>query len=363
MRRLLALVLVVIAADAGPAAAQFERPGYVSMMEWPGQGDEGLAALRGRPDVKALSMQKRTLGPTTRDVLPTLKNLRWLNLTEAGATDDDLKAVASLPDLETLYLPWAKVTDGGMKHLAGLPKLKELHLSYTAVSDDGVRTLAASKSLEFVVLLKTKVTDDALKHLRGMKSLRRLDVAYTAVTAKGLANLAGAKLDYLRIPDEVKTPEALPHYLSALAVPKVLSLEGWAVDDAGLAEVARHEGVTWLIASGPFTDAGAKHVAGMAELTNLNLNGPKLTAAGARHLASLPKLRSLGLGSSDDAVLAEVGKMTDLTYLSLEGEFGIRRRDEGSGEAQEADGAEPAVRGGRRRGPDASRRAEGAEVD
>lgn len=317
MRRL--AVLVALAVTPGPASA--DPPGFVSMMDWPGKGDEAVVALRGRADITALSMQARTLGPTTREVLPTLTKLRWLNLTDTGATDDVLKAVAALPDLETLYLWNTKVTDAGMADLAGMPKLKELHLSRAAVTDAGARTLAGSKSLADLELIDTTITDEALKHLRGLPTLKRLDVYNTAVTGKGLAHLAGANLTHLRVPDGVKSAEALPHYLAAVGPAGVPNLEGWPVDDAGLALIARRPGVTWLPATGTFTAAGVKPLAGLTGLTNLSLDSPKLAAAAAaKHLAGLPKLTVLSLGrTTDDAALAEVAKLPNLTELWLEG--------------------------------------------
>lgn len=73
--------------------------------------------------------------------LATLKNLAWLHLERASASDDSLALVGGLAQLRYLNLYGTPITDNGLKHLERLRHLERLYLWQTKVSYDAAMSL------------------------------------------------------------------------------------------------------------------------------------------------------------------------------------------------------------------------------
>jgi hypothetical protein len=70
-----------------------------------------------------------------------------------------------------------------------------------------------------------------------------------------------------------------------------------------LVAVMQEHALTGLDAGGLMTDAALEQVAGLDQLTALNLDGsPRVSDAGLAHLARLPRLRNLNLNGGDNAI-------------------------------------------------------------
>ena len=121
--------------------------------------------------------------------LATLKDLQWLTLSQTVVTDAGLKELALLPALQVLELQGTRVTDAGLKHLAPLNGLRELYLIETKVADAGLKDLSPLQSLTILDLTATRVTDAGLKNLKDLKGLKELLLEETRVTAVGAAEL------------------------------------------------------------------------------------------------------------------------------------------------------------------------------
>ncbi|SDE23225.1 c-type cytochrome domain-containing protein [Niabella drilacis] len=79
-----------------------------------------------------------------------------------------------------------------------------------------------------------------------------------------------------------------------------LKLDGSNIDDAGLAAIAKLEGLTRLYLSGTaITDAGLQHLKSLKHLQVLNLVGTKVTEKGLVQLKTLPALRAVYLYKTD----------------------------------------------------------------
>jgi hypothetical protein len=111
--------------------------------------------------VDGRSFASRGLGMVPSDAVA-------LTLEQSSIGDADLEALPSLPNLRCLDLDGTAITDQALTALWRFPLLEELWLECTDISDDGLNTL------------------------RSVRSLRFVSVAYTAVTPAGIAGLKAA---------------------------------------------------------------------------------------------------------------------------------------------------------------------------
>ena len=95
--------------------------------------------------------------------LKRLRNLRWLDLSNAG------------------------ITDAALVHVAGLARLKWLSLSFTPITDEGVCQLESLARLNWLDLTNTRVTDNSLPRLAMLVQLERLKLRGTRVSRAGVA--------------------------------------------------------------------------------------------------------------------------------------------------------------------------------
>jgi hypothetical protein len=90
------------------------------------------------------------------------EQLVWLDLSESGLVDEDLKSIGTLLNLTRLDLHGNNISDSGVQHLAPLSKLESLNLYGTNVTDDCLVLLTSFKELKRVYLWKTKASSEAL---------------------------------------------------------------------------------------------------------------------------------------------------------------------------------------------------------
>lgn len=159
-------------------------------------------------------------------------------------------------------------------------------------------------------LAGTDVSDRALKQVAGLRGLRKLDLRNTSVTAKGLKELAGlTKLGELALA-EAQLSDANLRVLREIGLLHCLDQAGAGgerprsaeeitslalcrspVTDAGLRELAGLRNLTWLDLRDTWvTDVGLKELAGLKRLATLLLQGTQVTEAGVAKLQkALPK--------------------------------------------------------------------------
>ncbi len=208
--------------------------------------------------------------------LHPLKGLADLHLLQTGITDAGLKNLAPLKNLQYLGLQDTKVTDAGMKELVVYEKLLELYLDNTNITDEGVKEIRKIKSIHKLELTGTKITDEGLKELAAMEHLENLYLMGTKITGKGLKNLAPLKtLKNLRLLPAQIDDDALRslresnqlHLIEELTFPrrsmsaKVIRLDGAAITDAGIKELADFKEVkTIIITNTKITEKGVEEI-------------------------------------------------------------------------------------------------------
>jgi Leucine-rich repeat (LRR) protein len=167
------------------------------------------------------------------------------------------------------------------------------------------------------------LSDEAVKELAGLGELQSLNLEYTDVTAGCAKELAGLKgLKRLNL-GHVKSGAGLKEVLQLKQL-QALNIWHSGQTDADVKEVvAALPGLQMLDVSaspGRVTDACVKGLAGLKELTSLNIRYTSLTDAGLKELAGLKRLRALSIGVSKvtDAGLKELAVLKELETLHVD---------------------------------------------
>ena len=142
--------------------------------------------------------------------IESLRQLRFVDLTQTQVGDETLEGLLLLPRLETVSLSLTKVrghgatsiagrdflrswsaeqtptSDALLKVLATCPRLQRLNLERTDITDDGVASLRNHNNLEYVYLSGSNLSDESLETLATLPSLKRVGVGSTHVTRGGI---------------------------------------------------------------------------------------------------------------------------------------------------------------------------------
>jgi hypothetical protein len=137
--------------------------------------DEGLRRIASLP-LRELWLQETRITDASAATLSQIKTLRFLQLNATSLSDAFLDQLQPLPGLENLGLRGTQVTSTGMKCLSRHPKLKDLDVYHTAVDDSGVECLVACPSLTSLGLSMTKVTNQVFQHLARLPNLTDVDL-------------------------------------------------------------------------------------------------------------------------------------------------------------------------------------------
>lgn len=103
-------------------------------------------------------------------------NIRQLNLSNKGITDEGLKIIKRFKNLLSLNLSKNPISDQGIKFLKKLPQLKSLNLYGTNVSPESLKDISAISTLEKVYLWQTKITAEHLEKYQSNDSRMAFDM-------------------------------------------------------------------------------------------------------------------------------------------------------------------------------------------
>ena len=104
------------------------------------------------------------------DALLKVKDqIYWLDLSDAGIEDEDLKIVAQMPELRQLRLEKNEITDAGVAHLTKLENLVYLNLYNNPVTNESLLAVAQLPALEKLFVWQTQITEEAIAELNTSK--------------------------------------------------------------------------------------------------------------------------------------------------------------------------------------------------
>jgi serine/threonine protein kinase/Leucine-rich repeat (LRR) protein len=253
-------------------------------------------------------------------------DIRSVNLSGTGVSDDDLYALNDVPNLQDLSLARTRVTDDGLVHVRQLEGLWSLDLANTQISNEGLSHIERLTQLRDLNLTKTKVTDQGMARLAPLTELTKLYLSDTAIGDSGLKQLERLSgLKYLalngtfvgdvgydgfreQLPqveimwDGRDTERSAAHKL--LDKGARLTLVTKSGDARGEVEKKtdlpreRFQLVAVDLSANPNVgDDDLKVLAGLTNVDDLKLSGTAITTAGLRHLHGLTSLKSIDLGS------------------------------------------------------------------
>lgn len=298
-----------------------------------------------------------------------------VNLRDSSATDDTLKAIASLHHVRSLLLndlpisdagleaikdvDWpianldlrgCPVSNAGLEHISGLSSLKALRLSgsnsETTVDDDGmpfvaklanlkvvsldrlwisevgIEALAPLENLSEVYLAETTIGDDALALLAKFPALRKLRLSKNQISDDGLQHLAGlAELTELDLSEISQLSDMGMAHLSGLTGLKKLNLWRVQITDAGVEHLQALVNLEWLnLDNTQLSDDGLPYLKDMSKLLFLHLGSTLVSNAGVTHLTGLTSLEDLKVTRTaiDEAGVTELKKSLKDTEIQLE---------------------------------------------
>jgi hypothetical protein len=103
-------------------------------------------------------------------------DLRRLELTHCGITDEGLQHLPTFAHLEALELSYSSVADDGLPYIGRLNSLTSLNLGHTRVTGRGFHRLAELERLEVLILTLTPIRDKALSSVEPLQRLRYVHV-------------------------------------------------------------------------------------------------------------------------------------------------------------------------------------------
>ena len=134
-----------------------------------GATDQELAAIRFLPHVRTINCSNaRQITGSALYLLVNLKHLEELHLVNTELDDDGLSRLRDLTSLKTLNLDGTRITDAGMPAIDNLTNLQTLVLGNTKITDKGLVQLRDLRELSTLVLRNTETTP------RGVQELRRM---------------------------------------------------------------------------------------------------------------------------------------------------------------------------------------------
>jgi Leucine-rich repeat (LRR) protein len=323
--------------------------------------NDGLAHLKGLPKLKVLDLGSTGVSDAGLEHLKELKHLERLALggyySGCKVRGEGLRHLNELTELKFLDLRDAPLlTDAGLEHLKGLKHLETLYLGgywrpYENVGNDGLKHLGTLTSLKYLSLrFCNKVSDIGLQHLAGLTNLTWLELTETQVTAAGVAKLEkvlgkckinwksperraaewvrsiGGKVT-IRVVDKVKEITDINHLPPGpfQLITVFLDQQNGKVTDAGLENLKGLANLTNLQLEGckNVGNAGLEHLKGLTSLTDLRLRFTQVSDAGLKHLKELKKLKHLSLvtpcGPVKGTGLVHLKELPNLTNLDLWG--------------------------------------------
>ncbi len=111
--------------------------------------DDEMVALAALPNLASLTLSEVPTSHRVIEALAKSPKLTSLNLRGAGAKvrDRDVKMIAKLPKLRSLDLSQTEVGSAGVAFLKGHSALRELNLELTRVGDGGMEALSGNENL------------------------------------------------------------------------------------------------------------------------------------------------------------------------------------------------------------------------
>jgi Leucine-rich repeat (LRR) protein len=303
---------------------------------------EMLSALGSLKQLRRIDLSIPSMRETDLQRLSGM-TLHALDIDERLRTDAGLEQVVAAldPTIESMDLTNWSITDRSLALLRRFVNLRELDLTQTGLTDEGLRHLEGMPKLARISL-PARATDQAMKTLATLPALQEIDAERTAITEEGLKVLVGRNLKRVSLPVQARTDRGLRHWVGCLD-PDLAEIElgDWLLSDEAFSELRRFRWLKSLaIRSTRYSKEALKHLVGLRltrfeddsrrftneeasllirafdpQIEQLSLTGDKLTDRAVRELATLPKLKKLSLEGANEITDAGMEALARLPHL------------------------------------------------
>ena len=320
-------------AELPPILAKLKRLAYVSIDPRHGTtavGDGGryrlteddVVALAALPNLGRLWLGGGVISERAAEALAKNPGLVSLSISLHGPTvgDEDVRMIAKLPKLRSLDLSQSSVTSVGLAYLKGHAALRELNLEATRVGDAGMEAISGNENLTSLNVRATRVDDSGMVYIGKLRHLRSLSVGPN-VSNDALAAIEGlVELEEFWGPVHM-SDAGLGHLRNMTKLRRLAAGLGLVTDDGlrSIRGLIRLEGLNLQLSK--ITDKGMEYVGEMGGLLELRLDLTKITDAGMTPVANLKHLQILGCRHTQigDAALVPIGTLPELECLNLDG--------------------------------------------
>lgn len=247
-----------------------------------------LAALKG---IKDLSFQECTLNSAQLEFCSQLELLERIVMDSCSVDDAALANFSKSTKCKMLLLRESgPFTGEGLGYLKGWEKLETLKLTESKVTDAVFPALAGHKRLQEIRLNNNPLTGRGLKELVSLPEIDFLDLSKTKLSDQNLRAAVGLSAKSLSVSGCPLHGESLESLWTWKRL-KSLNVWGTEVDDYGLEQIAKCDGLTDLsLGFCPVTEKGLISLTKL-KLQSLNLSG--VTAVNDDVLTALAGMKSL----------------------------------------------------------------------
>lgn len=209
--------------------------------------DEQLEQLGSRKDVKCLELSRTGLTDERLLKIAGMDALEKLVLSENKLTFAGLPFIRTLKKLQELHLDGLKVnaqgTTSGIEGLSSLTNLKILSAARSEIDSSDLNYLMTLADLETLDISATKIGDNGTAILRVFPELQTLNLSGTRITNAGLIPLQGLKkLRQLRL-DGTSVDEACLDGIGKISSLETISVQKTSISREGVRKVL---GSVWL---------------------------------------------------------------------------------------------------------------------
>jgi len=299
--------------------------------------DKGLNHLKDLYNLEKL-VHNKPLGREGIDILSQMPSLEMDYLMVEQVTAQDLLKFSKLPRIRELDIK-RPIGDEWAKALSVCEELRYLSITDAALTDQQLLTIVQSNPLSHLYLVDVPVGNSVLPALAEKNELQRLILSRTDVSYEEMLALMGPLATTIVLHGDnialVVSGERSRH-LSWEGEPDVeqlsvlrdcqnctgVGIEGEIYHGCDLSFLSRMRKLTVMKLDLPLTDSDLKAVSEIPELSAVEIAGPqKFTPAGIVYLQDVPNLTYLTLHrvGFEEAHYQAIGKLKTLREMSLFG--------------------------------------------
>lgn len=195
--------------------------------------------------VEVIKVERMTLSESDIDGLASFRGVETLIFYECPTTDSALRAARHMKSLELLHIERTTISTRGVNQLRGLRRLDNLRIEDTRLEGVDLSFLSTFRRLKTLTLTGRSVDDSVIGQVANYTDLCFVGIEDASITDRGLAALQRCtSLEDLVIRESSGVSGIGLGALAPLSKLGYLDLEGSAINDEGLRQIAHIQSLT-----------------------------------------------------------------------------------------------------------------------